>query len=72
VTGAAGPEAASGAEPGTVWIGLAGPGGTEAQRYRFPGERGRVRAFAAQSALNLLRLRLEGADAALGRYPQPA
>jgi len=68
VTGAAGPDSAGGAEPGTVWIGLAGPGGTEARRLRFPGDRARVRAFAAQSALNLLRLRLGGADGALDRY----
>jgi len=58
VTGAAGPDAADGAAPGTVWIGLAGPQGAEAKMLRFPGDRKRVRAFAVQSALNLLRLRL--------------
>ena len=58
VTGAAGPEGTGGAEPGTIWIGLAGPSGAEARKFRFPGDRARVRAYAAQSALNLLRLRL--------------
>jgi nicotinamide-nucleotide amidase len=60
VTGAAGPEAAGAAAPGTVWIGLAGAGVAEAKMFRFPGGRGRVRMFAVQSALNLLRLKLSG------------
>jgi PncC family amidohydrolase len=60
VTGAAGPDSAGEAAPGTVWIGLAGPGVLEAKMFRFPGGRGRVRTFAVQSALNLLRLRLSG------------
>jgi nicotinamide mononucleotide (NMN) deamidase PncC len=46
-----------------VWIGLAGAGGAEAKMFRFPGGRERVRAFAVQSALNLLRLRLGGRTA---------
>lgn len=59
ITGEAGPESATpGIEPGTVWIGLARPDGVEAKLHRFPGDRARVRAFAVQSALNLLRLRL--------------
>lgn len=59
VTGEAGPESASpGTPPGTVWIGVATPDGVEAKLHRFPGDRARVRAFAVQSALNLLRLRL--------------
>ncbi len=32
--------------------------GTNARRFRFPGDRGRVRAFAVQAALDLLRRRL--------------
>lgn len=63
VTGAAGPEAAGEAAPGTVWIGLAGADGVEAKMFRFPGDRRRVRMFAVQSALNLLRLRLGGRTA---------
>lgn len=59
VTGEAGPESATpGIEPGTVWIGIATPDGVEAKLHRFPGGRARVRAFAVQAALNLLRLRL--------------
>lgn len=59
VTGEAGPEPATkGMEPGTVWIGLATPGGVSARKFHFLGDRGRVRAFAAQTALNLLRLSL--------------
>ena len=57
-TGEAGPESASGVAPGTVWVGLAGPDGSEALRIRMPGDRGRVRDYAVQTALNLLRLRL--------------
>lgn len=59
ITGEAGPESATpGIEPGTVWIGVAAPNGVEAKLHRFPGGRARVRAFAVQAALNLLRLRL--------------
>jgi nicotinamide-nucleotide amidase len=63
VTGEAGPESATpGMEPGTVWIGLATPGSVEARRFRFPGGRARVRSFAVQTALNLLRRSLCGAS----------
>ena len=59
VTGEAGPESASpGIEPGTVWIGVATPDGVEARRFQFFGGRQRVRAFAVQTALNMLRLKL--------------
>jgi len=59
ITGEAGPEPASpGIEPGTVWIGMAAPDGVSARKFRFLGDRARVRAFAAQTALNLLRLSL--------------
>lgn len=58
ITGEAGPDSSSGAEPGTVWIGLAGPEGCEAKVFKFPGGRARVRAFAVQTALNMLRLEL--------------
>jgi nicotinamide-nucleotide amidase len=59
ITGEAGPESSSGVEPGTVWIGLAGPDGCEAKVFRFPAGRARVRAFAVQTALNMLRLELK-------------
>jgi PncC family amidohydrolase len=59
VTGEAGPEPSPGGPaPGTVWIGVAGLAGASARQYRFPGDRVRIRAFAVQSALNLLRLKL--------------
>lgn len=62
VTGEAGPQSATpGIEPGTVWIGLASPDGVTATQFRFPGGRSRVRMFAVQSALNLLRRSLSGA-----------
>lgn len=59
VTGIAGPGGGSEAKPvGTVWIGLAGPGGTEAGMHRFSGDRGWIREWAAQYALDRLRRRL--------------
>lgn len=59
ITGEAGPESATpGMAPGTVWIGLASAGKLEARLFRFPGSRNRVRTFAVQAALNLLRLHL--------------
>jgi nicotinamide-nucleotide amidase len=61
ITGEAGPESSSPEVlPGTVWIGLAAPDGAKASRFRFGGDRARVRAFAVQTALNLLRLKLLG------------
>jgi nicotinamide-nucleotide amidase len=57
-TGEAGPESGSGAPVGTVYIGLAGPQGSEARRFNFPGDRQRVRLFATQGALDFLRREL--------------
>ena len=60
VTGEAGPESSPGGPaPGTMWIGIAGRGEAAARSFRFAGDRIRIRAFAVQSALNLLRLKLE-------------
>lgn len=61
LTGFAGPEGGTEGNPvGTVYIGLAGPGEMQkAQRFRYPaGDRDRIRNFAVQSALNMLRLEL--------------
>ncbi len=58
VTGEAGPESATGAPLGTVIIGYAGAGGTEARRVHVPGDRKRVRMLAAQTALDFLRRRI--------------
>jgi nicotinamide-nucleotide amidase len=57
-TGEAGPGNNSGAPPGTVFLGFAGPSGSSARRFSFPAERSRVRAFATQSALDEVRRRL--------------
>ncbi len=61
LTGFAGPDGGTEANPvGTVFIGVAGPDGyLKSQRFRYPGgDRERVRQFAVQSSLNLLRLAL--------------
>lgn len=61
LTGFAGPDGGTDANPvGTVFIGVAGPEGyLKVHRFRYPGgDRDRVRQFAVQSALNLLRLDL--------------
>jgi nicotinamide-nucleotide amidase len=58
VTGEAGPEPATPAPVGTVFLAVAGPGGSEAQRVQFPGDRDRVRQWGTQAALNFLRRKL--------------
>jgi nicotinamide-nucleotide amidase len=56
VTGEAGPESASGAPVGTVIIAVAAAGRpTESLGLQLPGDRSRVRLFAAQGALDFLR-----------------
>jgi nicotinamide-nucleotide amidase len=65
-TGVAGPAEQDGQPPGTVFVGLALPGSPtdgEAMLLKLPGDRERVRQFAAISGLDLLRKRLL-ADAA--------
>ena len=60
-TGWAGPTGGDAENPvGTVYIGIAGPDGVTVEKHRFHGDRERVRAFAAATALDLLRKRLEG------------
>ncbi|MCS6953988.1 MAG: competence/damage-inducible protein A [Bryobacterales bacterium] len=59
VTGVAGPSGGTDAAPvGTVCIGLADSTGADARRFRFPGDRARVRTVAVQTALDWLRRRL--------------
>jgi nicotinamide-nucleotide amidase len=59
ITGEAGPESASGAPVGTVFVAIASPGiSTVSRRLQLPGDRARVRTFAAQAALDFLRRQL--------------
>ena len=59
VTGVAGPDEQEGHPVGTVFVGLALPGQpAEAVELRLPGDRERVRQYAAIGLLDLLRLRL--------------
>jgi nicotinamide-nucleotide amidase len=55
LTGVAGPEPLEGKPPGTVWVALAADDAEEARMLRVPGDRGQVRRWAEQAALNLLR-----------------
>lgn len=61
ITGIAGPDGGSEAKPvGTVHVAIAGPGDDDSchRVARFPGERERIRLFAAQMALEMLRREL--------------
>ncbi len=60
ITGNAGPSTDGAESPvGTVYIGVAGPSGTTVTHRIWPvNDRGRVRSFAAQAALDLLNRRL--------------
>lgn len=61
LTGAAGPEPHGGVDPGTVWIALEAADVRYARRIEVPGERFRVRRWAEQAGLDLVRRYLEGA-----------
>jgi nicotinamide-nucleotide amidase len=60
LTGAAGPESHGGAPPGVIWIALEGEDVAHARSFQVPGERDRVRRWAEQAALDLVRRHLEG------------
>ena len=60
LTGAAGPEPHDGQPPGQVWVALAAEGVVHSRGFRAPGDRGQVRRWAEQAALDLLRRYLEG------------
>jgi nicotinamide-nucleotide amidase len=62
LTGAAGPEPHDGAAPGTIWVAIADASGfTHARGFVSRGERDRVRRWAQQAGLDLVRRHLEGA-----------
>jgi nicotinamide-nucleotide amidase len=60
LTGAAGPESHGGAPPGVIWIALDGDQVAHARGFQVPGQRDRVRRWAEQAALDLVRRHLEG------------
>jgi len=59
VTGVAGPEEQDGQPAGTVFVGVALNGEVESVGLRLPGDRPRVRAYSAISALDVLRRALQ-------------
>ena len=59
VTGVAGPEEQEGQPAGTVFVGLSIDGHTQHVALRLPGDRPRVRAYSAISALDALRRELD-------------
>ena len=62
VTGVAGPEEQDGQPAGTVFVGLSMGDEVQHAALRLPGDRPRVRAYSAISALDVLRRALEGAS----------
>ena len=59
VTGSAGPEPQD-QPPGTMIVAVATPEGAMARTFRLPGDRERVRTYAATAALHLTRLAVAG------------
>ena len=57
-TGVAGPAEQEGQPVGTVFLGLAMDGESDAQQVKLPGDRQRIRQYAVISAFDLLRRRL--------------
>ena len=60
ITGEAGPESATANPVGMFFVAVADANGAEARRFQFPGDRTRLRQFATQWALELLRRRVLG------------
>jgi nicotinamide-nucleotide amidase len=59
ITGIAGPSGGTEEKPvGLVYVALADSNGTEVVKRQFPGDRERIRMFATQQALDMLRRRL--------------
>jgi nicotinamide-nucleotide amidase len=61
ITGVAGPDPQDGVDPGTVFVGLALGVSAEHVELHLPGDRPRVRAYSAISALDVLRRALDRA-----------
>ena len=71
LTGAAGPEPHDGAAVGTIWLALATADGTRHTRgFVSRGERDRVRRWAEQAGLDLVRRHLAGASLPASSLPQ--
>jgi nicotinamide-nucleotide amidase len=60
LTGAAGPEPHGGAAPGTVWVALDAGDVRHARGFEASGERDRIRRWAEQAGLDLVRRYLDG------------
>jgi nicotinamide-nucleotide amidase len=60
ITGEAGPESGSGQPVGVFYIGFASKAGSFSKRLQFPGDRTRLRQFAVQTALDILRRTILG------------
>lgn len=60
ITGVAGPDAQDGHKPGTVFVGWSMGSEEGVTSFRLPGDRPRVRAYGAISALDVLRRVLDG------------
>ncbi len=70
VTGVAGPDPQGDVPVGTVFVGLAGPGGGEVRRLTLDGDRTRIREASVHAALTLLAERLgDGRQHAVVREP---
>jgi nicotinamide-nucleotide amidase len=63
-TGVAGPDPQDGVSVGTVFVAVAGPGGSQVAAARFDGDRAAIRAAAVAAALTLLRAELAAAEEA--------
>ncbi len=57
-TGVAGPTESEGQPVGTLYVGLAGPDGTQVRHVQLPGDREFVRMLSVVQALDLLRREL--------------
>ncbi|MFI5779806.1 CinA family protein [Nocardia sp. NPDC051570] len=72
LTGVAGPDPQDGHPVGTVYLGLAGPEGTEVMRLKLPGDRWTIRMAAVRAAVTELLRSLGGSrapGAAVGNQP---